>query len=82
MPVGQERFGKVVNEDRLAELEGLRDFLRDGVQQVDAQTQKLAAPVDRMKQLLTAKDKKAMLLEMAGGSHSMQHHCTLTTVVH
>ena len=29
---GEERFSKVVNEDRLAELEALRDFLQTTMQ--------------------------------------------------
>ena len=33
---------------------------------MDDATQKVAAPADRLKKLLSAPDKKAMLLEMAG----------------
>lgn len=40
---------------------------QEAVAAVEAAAQSLAAPQDRLKRLLEAKDKKAMLLEMAGG---------------
>ena len=66
--VGTARFAKVVNEDRVAELEMLRDFLKQAIAAFDAQAAALAAPAERMRKLLTAKDKRATLLEMAGAN--------------
>ena len=54
------------DEDRLAELEGLRAYLQEGVEAVEAAAANLAAPQDRLRRLLEATDKKATLLEMAG----------------
>jgi len=67
-PPGTARFATVVNDDRVAELEMLRDFLKNAVQAFDAQAAALAAPAARMRKLLTAKDKRATLLEMAGAN--------------
>lgn len=66
LPAGLERFATVPDEDRLAELEGLREYLKAAVEAVDTAAASLAAPQERLKRLLEAKDKKAMLLEMAG----------------
>jgi hypothetical protein len=66
--VGTARFATVPNEDRVAELEMLRDFLKGAVEAFDAQAAALAAPAARMRKLLTAKDKRATLLEMAGAN--------------
>ena len=63
---GQERFASKPNEDRVGELEALREFLEQAAAAFDAQQQKVLEPVDRLKQLLAAKDKRATLLEMAG----------------
>ena len=63
---GDERFAKHPNEGRIAELEALHGFLQEAVAALDAEKQKIVAPLDRMKQLLQAKDKRTMLLEMAG----------------
>ena len=46
----------------------LRDFLQGAVEAFDAQAASLAAPAERMRKLLTAKDKRAMLNEMAAGN--------------
>jgi hypothetical protein len=64
--VGVERFSPAPDEDRLAELETLRDFLKEAVEAVDNAATAVAAAPERMRKLLVAKDKKAMLLEMAG----------------
>lgn len=64
--IGSLRFAAVPNEDRLAELETLRDYLKEAVEAVDKAAQSVSAPADRLKKLLESKDKKAMLLEMAG----------------
>jgi hypothetical protein len=54
------------DEERLAELETLRDYLTAAVDAVDKATAAWTAAPERLKKLLTSKDKKAMLLEMAG----------------
>ena len=57
-----------MNEDLLAELEAVKQFLEQGTKDFDARSQQLVAPLDRMKKLLMAQDKKGMLLEMAGNN--------------
>jgi hypothetical protein len=66
--IGTARFATVPNEDRVAELELLREFLTDAVAAFDAKAAALAAPAERMRKLLTSKDKRATLLEMAGAN--------------
>lgn len=66
--IGEERFAKRPNEGRVAELEALQEFLKDAVAAFDAQQATIVAPLDRMKLLLTSKDKRATLLEMAGNN--------------
>ena len=76
---GEERFKSDANEDRLGELELLQQYLQGAVAKVDAQVASKVAPLERMRRLLTAPDKRATLLEMAGGPvplHSMMHHET------
>lgn len=63
---GDERFGRAPNEGRVAELEALQEFLVDAVAAFDAEQATIVAPLDRMKRLLQAKDKRTTLLEMAG----------------
>jgi hypothetical protein len=63
---GIERVSPQPDEDRLAELDGLREFLEAAVKAVDNATTALAAAPARLKKLLESKDKKATLLEMAG----------------
>jgi hypothetical protein len=63
---GQERFAAKPDEDRVAELEALQDFLQQAAAAFDAKQQTVLEPLDRLKQLLAAKDKRATLLEMAG----------------
>lgn len=64
--VGLERLSPAPDEERLAELETLRDFLKEATEAVDKATAQVSAAPERMKKLLTAKDKKGTLLEMAG----------------
>jgi len=64
--VGVQRFSSAPDEDRLAELETLRDYLNEAVAAVDKATAAVAAAPERLKKLLASKDKKAILLEMAG----------------
>ena len=66
--VGELRFAKTPNPDRVAELEVLRDFLGGAVAAFDEQAARLLSPADRMRRLLMAKDKKATLLEMAAAN--------------
>ncbi|PSC72568.1 hypothetical protein C2E20_4310 [Micractinium conductrix] len=66
--VGLERFSPIPDEDKLAELETLRDYLNEAVEAVEKAAATLAAPQDRLKKLLEAKDKKAVLLEMAAAN--------------
>lgn len=63
---GEERFKTVVSEDIVGELELLQQYLEQAVAKIDSAVQQSTAPKDRMKRLLTAKDKRATLLEMAG----------------
>jgi len=64
--VGELRFAKSPDEGKLAELEVLRDYLRAGVEAFDANVEAMKQPAARMRKLLTAPDKKATLLQMAG----------------
>lgn len=66
--IGLQRFGKSPNEERLAELEALKEFLQDAIKALDESTVNAAAPADRLRQLLQAPDKRATLLEMAGNN--------------
>lgn len=63
---GAERFKPNPNEGRVAELEMLQEYLKDALVKLDSQIEGKVAPLERMKKLLTAKDKRATLLEMAG----------------
>ncbi len=79
---GAERFKPNADMDRVAELEMLQEYLKDSIAKLDSQIQGKVAPLERMKRLLTSKDKKATLLEMAGGhtryltrKHSMGPIC-------
>lgn len=66
--IGLERFANVPDEERLAELETLRDYLKEAVEAVDKAASSLAAPQERLKKLLAAQDKKACLLDMAANN--------------
>jgi hypothetical protein len=61
----QERFAAKPDEERLVELETLRQYLEEARDAVDAAVASNISAVERMKKLLTAQDKKAMILEMA-----------------
>ena len=63
--VGALRFAATPNPDALAELEVLRDVLKEGVAALDANAAALKAPAERLRKLLTAPDKRATLLAMA-----------------
>ncbi|BDA41411.1 hypothetical protein COCOBI_02-1910 [Coccomyxa sp. Obi] len=66
--ISEERFKASANQDRVAELELLQNYLKGAVEKLDNAVQGKVAPLDRMKKLLMSKDKKAMLLEMAGNN--------------
>lgn len=66
--IGIERFATVPDEERLAELEALREYLKAAVEAVDKAASSVAAAPERLKKLLESKDKKATLLEMAGNN--------------
>jgi hypothetical protein len=61
----QERFAAKPDEERLVELETLRQYLEEASEAVDKAVASNISAVERMKKLLTAQDKKAMILEMA-----------------
>lgn len=63
--IAEQRFANPPNENRLAELETLRDFLKQTVALIDKRTKEIAAPAERLRTLLMSKDKKATILEMA-----------------
>lgn len=66
LPAGEQRFSSSPEEGRIAELESLQNFLKEGITAIDSRTSALAAPTERLRKLLTAKDKKATINEMAG----------------
>lgn len=47
----------------------LLNYLKGAVEKLDSAVQGKVTPLERMKKLLTSKDKKATLLEMAGARH-------------
>lgn len=53
------------SEERLAELELLRQYLEEAAEAVDKAVGATSTAVERMKKLLTAKDKRATIIEMA-----------------
>lgn len=62
--VGQERFSMKPDQERLAELETLRDYLKQGSEAVDTAVKQTLSATEKLKMLLTSKDKKATILEM------------------
>ena len=66
--IGAERFAAKPDEDRLAELDTLRQYLDTVTKVVDKVIAKTTSAVDRMKKLLMSKDKQATILEMAGNN--------------
>ena len=65
--VGGLRFstGEDKDEDGLAELEGLRDYLTQATKLVDQAVTKVSSAKDRVTKLLTSRDKKELILQMA-----------------
>ncbi|KAL6763590.1 hypothetical protein V8C86DRAFT_2491874 [Haematococcus lacustris] len=66
--LGAERFAAKPDEDKLAELDLLRSYLAQASAAVDACVSATTSAADRLKTLLSAKDKKAMILEMAANN--------------
>ena len=63
--IRDEKFSPRSSEDRVAELEGLMVVAEAGAAKADAAVAQLTAPADRLRKLLSAPDKKAMILQMA-----------------
>jgi hypothetical protein len=63
--IGTERFATPPDEDVLAELTTLREYLTAASEYVDKTIRQTTSAVERMKKLLSSKDKKACILEMA-----------------
>ncbi len=63
--VGRERFAPKPDQERLAELETLRDYLEGMSKAVDQAVAATSSAKDKVKRLLEAQDKKACILEMA-----------------
>ncbi|EFJ50247.1 hypothetical protein VOLCADRAFT_80381 [Volvox carteri f. nagariensis] len=66
--IGAERFAAKPDQERLAELETLRQYLEEAVEAVDKAVVKTASAAERLKKLLTAKDKKETILEMVAAN--------------
>lgn len=66
--VGRERFAIKPDQDRIAELETLRQYLEEAVEAVDKAVTKTASAADRLKKLLTSRDKKQTILDMAAAN--------------
>ncbi|MEW5313655.1 MAG: hypothetical protein WDW38_005203 [Sanguina aurantia] len=63
--LGRTRFSSKPDEEKIAELEALRQYLSEAIVVIDNAVTNTASAVDRMKKLLTSRDKKATILEMA-----------------
>ncbi|GMH43624.1 hypothetical protein BSKO_11546 [Bryopsis sp. KO-2023] len=67
--IGDIRFAGIdVDEDRLAELETLREYLKAASSAVDEAAHKTTDAVERFKRLVTSKDKKATIIEMVANN--------------
>ncbi|GFR47419.1 hypothetical protein Agub_g9136, partial [Astrephomene gubernaculifera] len=66
--IGSERFTAAPNQERLVELETLRQYLEEAVEAVDKAVVKTANATERLKKLLTSRDKKETILEMASAN--------------
>lgn len=64
--VGIEQISPSPDEERLAELEILRDYLKEAIEAVDNATKEITAAPIRLKKLMESTDKKETLLQMAG----------------
>ena len=59
--IREEKFAPRSREDRVAELEGLLVVAEMGADKADRAVAQLTAPADRLRKLLSAPDKKAMV---------------------
>ncbi|KXZ41137.1 hypothetical protein GPECTOR_740g899 [Gonium pectorale] len=69
--IGAERFAAKPDQERLAELDTLRQYLEEAIEAIDKAVVKTASAADRLKKLLTSKDKKETILvggEMAAAN--------------
>ncbi|GLC35461.1 hypothetical protein PLESTB_000204700 [Pleodorina starrii] len=66
--IGAERFAAKPDQERLAELDTLRQYLEEAVEALDKAVVKTASAADRLKKLLTSRDKKETILEMAAAN--------------
>ena len=63
--ISDARLGKNKDDGRVLELEALLGVVEDGLESLAREKSRLIAPVDRLKKLLQAKDKKQAILDMA-----------------
>jgi hypothetical protein len=63
--IGMEQLSLEKDEDKLAELELLRDYLDEAIEAVDKATQEVATAPERLKKLLESPNKKDCLRDMA-----------------
>ena len=63
--IADARMGKNKDDGRVLELEALVGVVQDGLDSLERERARLVAPADRLKKLLSAKDKKAEILDMA-----------------
>eukprot|EP00210_Caulerpa_lentillifera_P002096 g2011.t1 len=66
--IGDERFSAEPDEDKLAELDSLRAYLEEAIKVIDNAVSGSTTAVERFKKLMTAKDKKSMILEMVAAN--------------
>lgn len=66
--IGNERFAAKPDQERLAELETLRQYLEEATEAIDKAVASNISAVERMKKLLTSQDKKQCILDMAAAN--------------
>lgn len=66
--LGRERFAAKPDQERIAELDTLRQYLEEGVAAVDKAVIKMSSAADRLKKLLSSPDKKQTILDMAAAN--------------
>lgn len=63
--IGMEQLSLEKDEDKLAELEMLRDYLTEAIEAIDVATNQVSAAPERLKKLLESPNKKDTLRDMA-----------------
>ena len=63
--IGMEQLSLEKDEDKLAELELLREYLNEAVETIDNATKAVASAPERLKKLMESPDKKSTLRDMA-----------------